>query len=601
MGAEQQKERILKGIGGSPGICIGRAYLVDKEGTDVIEKYHIDKDKLEIEKSRFKDAVEEATKDLRAVIKDIPAEMNEHARILEVHVLLLKDKMLYTKTIETIEAERVNAEWALKKVVAERKAMFQSVADSYLKERAADIDHVSESIMQHLSGVPSRDIRDIDKRVILVARNLSPAETCQIRLERIKGFITELGGKESHTCIIAKTLGIPVVTGLVNATNFIPDDEIIIVDGTAGAVIINPAKQTIKEYRQRQSEYGKNRADIVRKSRFPAETSDGIRLPILGNIELPEEVVAVLDFGGEGIGLFRTEFQYLGRSELPGEDELFEKYRDIAEVMESKPVTIRTLDIEGSRLPGDKINSVGKNPALGLRGIRYCLKRPDIFKTQLRAILRASIYGKIRILFPLISNLEEIREAKSFLKISAESLEREGIPYNRNVEIGIMIEVPSAVIMADTLAKNVDFFSIGTNDLIQYSLAIDRGNREVAYLFHPFHPAIMRMLKHVVEVAKDTGIKVSICGEMASDPICAPFLVGLGLDELSMNPQSIPLVKNIIREVSFEDCKQLVQEVLKKRAVEEIFQILKNNYEMSMGENDLTHKSLLGIEYKYAQ
>lgn len=578
MKAFEEQEIILHGIGGSPGICIGKAYLVDKEGVEVIEKYHINDSQLQNEKNRFKAAVKKASDELHSIIENTPEDLREHAKILETHVLLLKDKMLYGKTIETIEKERVNAEWALKKVVSFVKPMFQNMSDSYLKERASDIVHTSDRIMRNLVGAGQRRIADIDKRVILVAHDLSPAETSQIQLERIKGFVTDRGGKESHTSIIAKTLGIPAVPGVGNATRVIKNDQIIIVDGSAGIVIVHPSDQTIIEYNERQLRYEQYKATIARSSHRPAVTTDGFGMPIMGNIELPEEVVSVLDHGGEGIGLYRTEFQYLARPTFPRENELFDKYRDVIEVMGDKAVTIRTLDINGDKALAINSGYEERNPALGLRAIRYCLKKTEVFKTQLRAILRAAVFGNVRILLPLIASLEEVFEARKCLDEAVDELQKEGIPYKRDIQIGIMIEVPSAVIMADVLAAHVDFFSIGTNDLIQYSLAIDRGNREVAHMYNPLHPAIIRLIRSVTTVAKERGIPVYMCGEMAGDPLNTPILLGLGINELSMNPQSIPAVKAMIRSLSRSDCQAFISKVLTKQTTMDLMRLVNDTY-----------------------
>jgi phosphoenolpyruvate-protein phosphotransferase (PTS system enzyme I) len=572
------REIELYGIAASPGICIGKAYLVGKEGVDVVEKYFISKDNLKDEIKRFKTAVKKAKDELQAIIKQIPEELSQHAYILETHMVLFKDKMLYGRTIEIIEDELVNAEWALKMVVADVKSMFGNMADAYLKGRAADIIHVSDSIMRNLVGAETENIASIYKRVILVASDLSPAETSQIQLEKVMGFVTDRGGKASHTGIIARSLEIPAVVGMDNATRIIKNDAIIIVDGTSGVVVVNPNDQTLIRYEERKARYEAHRAVITRESHFPAETQDGIHLQVLGNIELPEEVVSVIDHGGDGIGLYRTEFQYLGRPSFPDEEALFDNYKDVVEVMAPRPVTIRTLDINGDKALSHSMDDDESNPVLGLRGIRYCLQNPDIFRTQLRAILRASVFGHIRILLPMISSHEEIIEAKKIYKQAADSLDKDGIDFTEDIEIGIMIEVPSAAIMADVMAREVDFFSIGTNDLIQFGLAVDRANKQVAHLYQALHPAIIRMIKHVFDVAEDTGIKIFMCGEMAGDPINLPILLGLGMKRLSMNPQSIPVIKRAIRSLSIEDTKPFVKEVLKATSTQCVLDLVQKTY-----------------------
>jgi phosphotransferase system enzyme I (PtsI) len=577
MSQTPENETTISGINASPGICIGKAYLVDKEGVDIVEKYTIKKKKIPAEIKRFKAAVKRVKDELRSIIDDSPKEL-QHAHILETHMALLKDKSLYGKTVKTIEKERVNAEWALKTVVSNLKLIFQTMTDSYLKERASDVVHVSDRIMQNLVGVKIENIAAIDKRVILVARDLSPADTSQINLERIMGFITDLGGKASHTGIIARALEIPAAVGLENATTQVKSEDLIIVDGNTGTVIINPTEQTLVEYEERKIEYEEYKADITRESHVEATTSDGFHLEVMANIELPEEVVSVRNYGGDGIGLYRTEFQYMNRPAFPSENELFERYKDVVEVMDNKPVTIRTLDINGDKALTNHYNHAEANPVLGLRAIRYCLKNPDIFKTQLRAILRAAAFGKVRIMFPMISAYFEIQLAKRMLDDAAESLEKEGLPYNRKIDVGIMIEVPSAVITADLMAEEVDFFSIGTNDLIQYALAIDRGNIQVAHLYQPLDPAILRMLKHVADVARDKGVRVFMCGEMAGTPHHIPILLGMGLDELSMNPQSIPVAKRVIRSINLKDSQSLLNQALKQTTAKSVFELIRDTF-----------------------
>jgi phosphotransferase system enzyme I (PtsI) len=574
---KKQSELVLTGINASPGICIGKAYLVDRGGVDVIKRYHILKTGLQNETNRFKKAVKQAKSELNDIISNTPEGLRRHSDILNSHMVLMEDKMLFDRTIETIGKEMVNAEWALKKVVSKVRSMFQDISDPYLKDRATDVDHVSERIMLHLAGVSSVNIADIDKRVILVAQDLSPAQTSQINLERIKGFVTVRGGVTSHTSIIARTLGIPAVQGVADATTQIHTDDIIIVDGSVGSVVINPSERTLFAYEERQERFESFRASIARISHRPAETTDGFRIRVMGNIEQPEQVVSVMDNGGEGIGLYRTEFQYLSRAEFPDEDELFDKYRDVVEVMPSAPVTIRTLDINGDKAVHNS-TLMECNPVLGLRAIRYCLQRPEIFQTQLRAILRAAAFGDVRILFPMISTYDELLASKKILAQAMESLDKSGIEFNRDIAVGVMIEVPSLAIMADMIAPEVDFFSIGTNDLIQYSMAVDRTNKEVAHLYNPLHPAILRMLKFVSDAAKDHNIELFMCGEMAGDPFNLPILMGLGMDELSMNPQTIPMAKNVIRSLSAAETRPFLENVLMQTTAGDVENLVRDAY-----------------------
>jgi phosphotransferase system enzyme I (PtsI) len=572
-----KKEIILKGINASSGICIGKAYLVDRSGVDVIPRYTISEKNIKSEVKRFKSAVQSAKLALRTIIENSPRELQK-ASILETHIVLLNDKLLYGRTIETVEKELVNAEWALKSVVTNIRVAFQKMPEDYMRERMADITHVSDLVMRNLVGVEQQDIAQIEKRVILVAHDLSVADTSQIDLEHVKGFITDLGGKTSHTGIIAQTLEIPAVVGLEIATRSIQNDDMLIVDGSTGKVVVHPTEKTLLEYEERQANFERYKAVVTRESRLKTETTDRRQFNVMANIEFPEEVVSAINYGAAGIGLYRTEFQYLGRSVFPSENELFDKYRDVVEVMAPKPVIFRTLDINGDKAIQAGGSDDEQNPVLGLRAIRYCLKRPEVFRTQLRAILRAAAFGNVRLMFPLISAYFEIQLAKRFLDEAAASLQSDGLPFKRDIPVGIMIEVPSAVVMADLLAKEVDFFSIGTNDLIQYGLAIDRGNKQVAHMYQPLDPAVIRMIKHTADAARASRIPVHMCGEMAARPLHAPLLLGLGLDELSMNPQAIPLVKRMIRSISLAESKRIVKEVLNLRTAREVFEVLRDSF-----------------------
>ncbi|MDY0163723.1 phosphoenolpyruvate--protein phosphotransferase [Desulfobotulus sp.] len=574
----EKKETLLQGISGAPGICIGKAYLVDQEGVDVIPQYAIEDVLRPQEVSRFKSAVRKAKNELLEIISATPEALKEHIQILETHLVLFKDKMLYGRTIETIETEGVNAEWALKNVVAEVRAMFQNIEDPYLQGRSADIVHVSERIMRNLLGAEEENISSINKRVILVANDLSPSQTSQIQLEWVMGFVTDHGGSASHTSIIARTLGIPCVLGLEKATSVLRNDDIIIVDGIAGKVIANPEDETLLLYEEKKRRFEEHRASISRSSHLPSITTDGTEIQVMGNIELAEEVVSVRDHGGDGIGLLRTEFLYLSRRNFPSEAELFDQYREVLELMAPAPVTFRTLDINGDKAIAYTLSPDEANPALGLRAIRFCLKKKEVFKTQLRAILRAAAFGNAQIMFPMISCIEEVREARQLLTESAGELAREKQRHNPDIPVGIMIEVPSAVVMADVLAREVDFFSIGTNDLVQYLLAIDRGNPQVAHLYNSLNPAVLRMIKRVVDEAEKAGISVAMCGEMAGDPFHLPVLMGLGIRELSMNPQSMPAIKNTIRNLENKDCRLFTEELLQKSSTQDVMQAISQRY-----------------------
>ena len=569
----------LQGISGSPGIAIGKAYLVEQEDVDVVEKRFVEPENIPAEVRRFKEGVKKAQKQLQSVIEEVPEELKDHTYILHAHMMLLKDRMIYNGTIEHIEQENVNAEWAVKIVVDEVKSIFKKMPDPYFRERASDIAHISKLILENLLGSgPSTNISHIDKRVILVAHDLSPAETTQMPLEKVRAFLTDLGGQTSHTGIIARSLEIPAVLGLGNATQLIKTDDLIIVDGSAGVVILDPDEETLTRCQERKDLFEQYQAMITRSSHLPAETTDRFQLTVMANIGVLEDVVSVIDHGGDGIGLYRTEFLYLNRPTLPSEQELFDNYRDVAEIMAPRTVTIRTLDIGGDKFASGLRLAEEMNPALGLRAIRFSLQSPEIFETQLRAILRAANLGSVRIMFPMISEVDEIVQAKRMLNQAAESLEKAGIPFRADIEVGAMIEVPSAVIMADILAREVDFFSIGTNDLIQYSLAIDRVNKHVAHLYQPLHPAVLRMVQRVVEAAKEAGIQVYMCGEMAGDPVNLPVLLGMELDAISMNPISIPAIKMLVRMISLKESKLFLEEALKQPTATEVIKLVQDTY-----------------------
>lgn len=586
MDSTKSEQIIIKGISGSPGICIGKAYVVDREGVNITKRYPVSDDMVPKEIDRFKQAVSKAKNDHARIIDTLHKDLAENVNILETHMVLFKDKMLYGQTIDTITQEKINAEWALKKVSGTVKAMFQQIDDKYLQARVTDIIQVSDKIMSYLVGAQDIKISDIQKRVIIVAHDLSPADASQIQLERIKGFVTDRGGKDSHTSIVAKSLRIPSVFGLGRATTRVKNDDILIVDGTSGTLIINPDEDTLFKYEERMARFEIYQADLERDSHLPAITKDGVALNLMANIELVEEVVAAKDNGAIGVGLFRTEFLYLDLKRYPTEDELLIKYKELVELMSPESVTIRTLDINGDKVNPYLTAIEEANPSLGLRAVRFCLENEDIFITQLKAILRAAAFGNIKLLIPMISCIEEILQVKQVLNKAILELEHEDKIFNKDIPLGAMIEVPSAVMIAEHLADHVDFFSIGTNDLIQYSMAIDRRNRKVAHLYQALNPAVLKMIKLTHDAAEKKGIDLVMCGEMAGDPINIPVLVGMGLTDFSMNSGSIPAVKRMIRSLDTQLAEQNAGKILTFNTVKEISQFIQREYKEILPFNE---------------
>jgi len=564
------EETRLTGIGVSSGIVIGKVYLIDRAKV-TYNLRRIEKGTIASEIKRFKRAVENSKKQLTEVTEKIRGDhFDEFKHIIDAHFLILQDRMIVDDTEKIIRDEQVNAEWALKIQHEKISQFFKELDDDYLSERMADVDYVVERIMRNLVGKRQESITGITEDVIVVAHDLSPADTAQIDREIIKGFVTDIGGRTSHTAIMARSLEIPSVVGLEMVSTMVKNGDCIIVNGTTGQVIINPSHEVRIEYESLLKRYQDEERELLSITELPAITTDGYRVSLMANIEMPHEIQSIKEHGAEGIGLYRTEFIYLNRKSLPTEDEHFEVYKYVVENMKPKVTIIRTFDLGGDRFLSPIDLAQEMNPAMGLRAIRFCLKEVDIFKDQLRAILRASAYGPVKIMFPMISGIEEIRLTKMILEEAKDDLIGRGVPFDEHIEIGSMMEVPSAMVIADLLAKEVDFFSIGTNDLIQYSLAIDRVNEHVNYLYEPLHPAVLRMIGGVVHAAHERGIKVAMCGEMAGEPLYLPILVGIGLDELSMNAMSILRVKKILREISYKDCKTITDEVLTFSTAREI-------------------------------
>jgi phosphotransferase system enzyme I (PtsI) len=567
---EQGSIQALKGTAASSGIVMGRAFLVHRGRVSVPHKA-IEARRIASEIKRFKRAIERSKDQLREIKEKILAEeVRRHFFILDVHLMILDDKMLIQDTIEVIETRRINAEWALDIIIGKLNAAFDTIEDEYLRERKNDVHYVAQRIFRNLAGKDYDDLARIRGNVIVVAHDLSPADTIQMNLNHVAGFITDIGGRISHTAILSRSMGIPAVVGLETATSLINGGDLLIIDGYSGTVIINPDEETSEEYTNRQKQIRLLEREVLKYAALPAETRDGYRVKMGANIELAEELPVAISHGAEGIGLYRTEILYLNREDLPSEEEQFQVYQSIVEGISPGSAVIRTLDVGGDKFLSSYGYDHEVNPALGLRAIRFSLKEPQLFKVQLRGMLRASAFGKLKILFPMISGVAEIRRAKAILEEAKEELGVEGIPFDEGIEVGAMIEIPSASIIADALTHEVDFLSIGTNDLIQYALAIDRINEHVSYLFEPLHPAILRMIRGIVEAGHRAGIEVAICGEMAADPAYLLILLGLGLDELSMTPFYIPRVKKILRSSSYEEAKQLLEEVSRLSTAAEI-------------------------------
>ncbi len=555
--------RKLKGIAVSSGIIIGKARLIDRSRVKILYQYLISDQQVSKEVERFKDALNAAKDQIIHLKNRMPEQIKRHSFILDSHLMIMDDSMFFNATINGILSEKINAEWALKKSVQNIECLFSQIDDPYIKERIVDVEYVAERVLRNLAGKEQESLYEISERVIIVAHELSPADTSSINIGKVMGFITDVGGRTSHAAIIAQSLKIPAVVGLESVTRQVQEGTLLIVDGNTGEVIIDPDDDLIIDYQEKQLNQEKFESSIIRLSHLPAETKDRHLISVRANIEFLEEVATAKDHGAEGIGLYRTEFHYLRSQGLPTEDELFEDYKEVAEIIAPNPVTIRTLDLGGDRFSSELSWTKETNPALGLRAIRFCLQQPKMFRSQLRAILRASAFGNIQVMFPMISGLQELLDARKMLKEVMAELDQEGVPCDRNIKVGLMIEVPSAVTVADILAKHADFFSIGTNDLIQYALAIDRVNAHVAFMYQPFHPAILRMILQVIKAAKQAGIKVALCGEMAGDPLCTSVLLAMGIDELSLNAGGIPMIKKMIRSLSLDQAKTDLRKIMK--------------------------------------
>ncbi|EGT3686786.1 phosphoenolpyruvate--protein phosphotransferase [Clostridioides difficile] len=557
-----------KGIGASPGVALGKALVVEHSEL-VIEKKSIDN--VEAEITKLEDAVAVSKEELVKVKEKASEELGaEEAEIFEAHLLVLEDPELIGSAIDKIKTESVNAEYALNEIKEMFVSMFESMDNEYMKERAADIKDVTNRILRHILGIKVVDLSALSEEVVLIAHDLTPSDTATMNKKMVLGFLTDIGGRTSHTAIMSRTLEIAAIVGLNDITSKVKDGDFVVFNGDTGEVIVNPDEETINKYTELKAKYEDERKALQLLKGKPSVTLDGKHVELAGNIGTPNDIEGLIKNDAEGVGLYRTEFLYMDRDSFPTEEIQYEAYKAVLEGMDGKPIVIRTLDIGGDKELSYLSMEPEMNPFLGYRAIRLCLDRKDIFKTQLRALYRASVHGRLRIMFPMISSLEELLQAKEVVKEVLAELDSEGVAYAEDVEIGMMIEVPSAAVISDVLAKHVDFFSIGTNDLIQYTCAVDRMNQKISYLYNQFNPAVLRLIKTVIDNAHKEGKWAGMCGESAGDQKMIPILLGMGLDEFSMSPISILPARKLITSVKESDMKKLADDVLNMGTAEEI-------------------------------
>lgn len=567
-----------KGIGASPGVALGKALVVEHSEL-VIEKKSIDN--VEAEIAKLENAVAVSKEELIKVKEKASEELGaEEAEIFEAHLLVLEDPELIGSAIDKIKTENVNAEYALNEIKEMFVSMFESMDNEYMKERAADIKDVTNRILRHILGIKVVDLSALSEEVVLIAHDLTPSDTATMNKKMVLGFLTDIGGRTSHTAIMSRTLEIAAIVGLSDITSNVKDGDFVVFNGDTGEVIVNPDEETINKYTELKAKYEEERKALQLLKGKASVTLDGKHVELAGNIGTPNDIEGLIKNDAEGVGLYRTEFLYMDRDSFPTEEIQYEAYKAVLEGMDGKPIVIRTLDIGGDKELSYLSMEPEMNPFLGYRAIRLCLDRKDIFKTQLRALYRASVHGKLRIMFPMISSLEELLQAKEVVKEVLAELDSEGITYAKDVEIGMMIEVPSAAVISDVLAKHVDFFSIGTNDLIQYTCAVDRMNQKISYLYNQFNPAVLRLIKNVIDNAHKEGKWAGMCGESAGDQKMIPILLGMGLDEFSMSPISILPARKLITSVKEADMKKLADEVLNMGTAEEIKKYIETSFNM---------------------
>ncbi len=570
--------KTLKGIAASPGVAIGKVLMLDSEEMSIPRK-EIKDSMIPKEIARFEEALTKTRAEILSIRDKISQEIGkEHGDIFNAHLLVIEDRALVEEVIGKIKKEKLTCDYIFSQVLKKYVKSFLKIDDEYLRERVSDINDVGRRVMRHLVGWQRASLSDLQEKVIVVAYDISPSDTAMMNRKNVIGFATDIGGRTSHTAIMAKSLEIPAVVGLESVTRQVRDGDKVIIDGVNGIILVNPGAAEIQKYREQIVHYEEINKSLKKLKGLLCITKDGRRIELSANIELPDEIVSVISHGADGIGLYRTEFLYMNRVGLPSEEQQYYAYKKVIQKITPKPVIIRTFDLGGDKFLSHLDMPHEMNPFLGWRAIRFCLARPDIFKVQLKAILRASAHGKLRLMYPMISGITELKQANKMLHEAKVELRSKKIPFDERMEVGAMIEIPSAALTCDVLAPEVDFFSIGTNDLIQYALAVDRINEKIAYLYEPAHPAILRLIKTIIETGHAKNIWVGMCGEMAGDPILTPVLLGLGLDEISTSPLLLPEIKKIIRSMSYDAAKEIARHVLTLSTGAEVVQYLKSLY-----------------------
>ena len=562
-----------KGIAASKGYAIGKVFIQEHEEIVITDAKIED---VAAEKENLRVALEASKQQLTAIKEKTLAEIGEHeAAVFEAHLTLLDDPEFTGQMEMTIENDSLNAMKAVQNVTDTFVMIFESMDDAYMRERAADIKDVSKRIISNLAGKGGSAFAITEENTVVVAHDLTPSDTAQLDRSKVCGFLTNIGGRTSHSAIMARTLEIPAVVGLGDITTSVKNGDLVIVDGIEGVAIINPSEEVVAEYKAKKEAFAAEQEELKKLIEVKTVTKSGKRVEVCGNIGKPEDIDQVLANGGDGVGLFRTEFLFMDRDSVPTEEEQFEAYKSVAETMKGKPVIIRTLDIGGDKAIPYLGLEEEENPFLGFRAIRYCLQRTDLYKAQLRALVRASAFGKIKIMVPLVTCVDELRSVKAMVADIMKELDGEGIAYNKNLEIGVMMETSAACMIADILAKEAAFFSIGTNDLTGYTMAVDRGNAKVAYLYSTYQPAVLRSIKRIIECGKKEGIMVGMCGEAAADPKLIPLLLAFGLDEFSVSATSVLKTRKTISNCTVEECKALADKVMQCNTEEEVLDILK--------------------------